>query len=168
MIRGEAPAPHAAALAETSLDPDAGADGQALRDRQTLYAHLELLKSLAKAPRDSVEARQLAARIAERQSADPSGALLRLAASGDSSVSLYVREISRQLQKFASHRKEADQAAIRGPLGEWLNHECHRMAAAIQQAEGPDTHGARKRSHDAARELELRAGTMPLAILKNA
>jgi hypothetical protein len=42
------------------------------------------------------------------------------------------------------------------------------MATALRQAEELDGHVSRKRAHDASRELELRAETMPLMILKNA
>jgi hypothetical protein len=168
LIRGEQSEPDLSGAAQPGRELASSTQAQALQDRQTLYAYLELLKSLAREPRDASEMRELAARLAEQQTAEPAAALLRLSGSGDPSVSLYIQEISRQLQRAGTRKKGTDEARMHGALGDWLNRERDNMATALRQAEELDGHVSRKRAHDASRELELRAETMPLMILKNA
>jgi hypothetical protein len=149
-----------------SLGPDASLHTQSVTDRQTLYAYLELLKSLANAPGNDVEARQLAARVAAMQTSNPAAALKRLAENGDPSISLYVDEIARHLQKVDVHRKNARVSRLRGSLAAWMEAERDNMVAAIQHAETINGYASTSRFLEEARELERRADTMPLLILQ--
>jgi hypothetical protein len=135
-----------------------------LQDRQTLYAYLELLSATA-AGNAAMAPRQLA----EMRRLRPEAALQRLAAAGDSSVSLYTDEISRRLQDASVRLGErAEPGARPGMLQEAFGTEKRTMLAAIASAENGSDYAAAHRYAE-QREQERRANaTVPLVVLQKA
>jgi hypothetical protein len=161
--------PESAGVAELSVDgADQTGTADAVKDRQTLYDYLELLKLQANGPGNGSEARPRAARFAEIQSSDPAAALLRLAASGDQSLTLYTQQISRHLQKIDAHNSSSGSARLKGTIGDWLAAKHENMKLAIRNAEDVGTYAVRRRQREEQRALETRAETMPLIILQKA
>ncbi|MBK4733241.1 hypothetical protein [Noviherbaspirillum pedocola] len=150
------------------LHPETGTEAESANDRKTLYAYLEILKSMASPVNSDANVSKLVARLADMQTSKPSAAMRRLAEQGDSSISLYADQIFRQLQELDAKGKSVRSPRLRMVLGTWLEDERKNMLAAIRHAEDIGAYISARRSRDEAHELERRAETMPLTILQKA
>jgi len=131
------------------------------RDRESLYEYLELLSSVAGASTPAA-----LQRLAQARHISPEKALMRLAASGDQSVSLYIAEIARRFDAISARTAQDEKKSARiSRLGNAIATERQWMEAAITAAESSVGYSAISRRLESDETKRRLAETLPQLIL---